>query len=123
MSTIHARSASDAVARLELFLARQQAGVERYALREQIASAVQVVVHTIMCSETNQRRIDEIIELKPGVENPVEQQVIFRYSIAGKMPVWKVENRASYFQSQLREFENGSCLLTNLPVYLALPQK
>jgi pilus assembly protein CpaF len=123
MSTIHARSASDAVARLELFLARQQAGVERYALREQIASAVQVVVHTIMCSETNQRRIDEIIELKPGVENPVEQQVIFRYSIAGKMPVWKVENRASYFQSQLREFENGSCLLTNLPDYLALPQK
>ena len=122
MSTIHARSAEDAVIRLELLLARQQSGVDRFALREQVASAVQVIVLAELCRETGQRRISEVIELRRGTDgNPIETQEIFRYSVSGGMPVWKVVNRKSFFHESLKEFEGGSALLTNTPDWLTLP--
>jgi pilus assembly protein CpaF len=121
MSTVHARSAKDAVARLELLLARQQPGVERFALREQIGAAVQVIVHTFMCTETNKRRVDEVIEVRPGTgDNPIETQTIFTYIVANKMPCWKVENRKSFFAEALKDFEGGNSLLVNLPDYITL---
>ena len=122
MSTIHARSAVDAIARLELLLARQQKGVDREALKEQIGSAVQVVAYTRMCKETGQRRISEVIEIQRGTNGPsLQEQEVFRYSVSGKMPVWKVSSKKSFFEDTLKDFESGISL-NSLPDWLNLPE-
>lgn len=65
MSTIHARSARDAINRLELFLGRAQPGVGVATLRRQIASAVSVVVYLGVETSDGSRRVKEILELSP----------------------------------------------------------
>lgn len=119
MSTIHSRSAQDAVTRLELLLARQQPGVDRFALREQIATAVHVIVYIKVCKETGKRRISEVIELRAADDQPIQEQVMFQYSASGKMPVWKVVNRKSFFEQDLKDFEGGATL-ANTPDWLTL---
>src|SRR5690606_24534801 len=63
LSTIHARSASEALVRLQLFLGRAQKGVALSVLQEQIATAVQVIVFVDICRSTWRRRIMEVKEL------------------------------------------------------------
>jgi pilus assembly protein CpaF len=122
MSTVHAKSAEDAISRLELLLARQQPGVERSSLRQQICSAVQVVAYAQICKHTGQRRITEVIEIDCDQKNVVRTQEIFRYGVSGSMPFWQVKNRKSFFQEGLREFEGGYTL-ESLPDVLSVQTK
>jgi pilus assembly protein CpaF len=112
MSTVHAKSAADTIARLELLLSRQQPGVDRSALREQIGAAVQVVAYTQICKQTGQRRITEVVEVAKheGQDAPIRIQEIFRYGVSGSMPYWQVKSHKSFFQHALKEFEGGYSL-------------
>lgn len=106
LSTIHARSAIDAVARLELFLGREQKGVERNILREQVTSAVQVIVYLRVCKTTGKRRIVEVKEIGPIADNVIRQRDIFRYAPRDGLPEWRVVTRASAHAQDL----NGASL-------------
>ena len=94
LSTIHARSAADAIGRLELFLGRSQKGVDKRVLTEQIASAVQVVVHLDICRETRCRRIIEVKEIGPFSDGVLRQRDIFRYYVGNGLPTWKIQNKS-----------------------------
>jgi pilus assembly protein CpaF len=66
LTTIHANSARDAVSRLEVMTLMAGVELPAIAVREQIASAIQVVVHQARCSD-GARRVLEISEIT-GVE-------------------------------------------------------
>ena len=101
LSTIHARSALEAVSRLQLFLGRAQRGVDPRVLNEQIATAVKVIVHTGICPLTRKRRILEIKEIGPVADSVLRQRDIFRYQPDGNIPLWKVLNRVSAHKQAL----------------------
>lgn len=111
MSTIHARSALEAVARLELFLGRAQRGATRNVLVEQISTAVQVIVYVDFCTETGRRRIMEVREIGPVADNSLRQREIFRYKATNKIPNWTVACRVSAHREEIEDLSD--------PVYLA----
>ena len=122
MSTIHAKSAKDAVSRLELLLARQQPGVDRHTLKDQIGGAVQAIAYTQICRITGQRRITEVIELFCDSEHSIKMQDIFTYVVTNGVPGWKVMSRKSYFDDELKGFEGGYSL-ERLPDVISLAPK
>ncbi len=101
LSTIHAKSAADAVTRLELFLGRAQRGVSRQVLSEQIATAVQVIVYVDICHATGKRRIVEVREVGPVADGVLRQREMFRYQLQKGMPSWKVVTRVSAHRDQI----------------------
>ncbi|MBX7136489.1 MAG: Flp pilus assembly complex ATPase component TadA [Oligoflexia bacterium] len=101
LSTIHARSAADALVRLELFLGRAQRGAGRNILREQITTAVQVVVFVSFCRATARRRIVDVRELDCVADEVIRQRQIFAYELRAGLPTWKVVNRVSLFRTDL----------------------
>lgn len=119
LSTIHAKSGSDALARLELFLGRSQRGVARNFLQEQIAQAVQVVVCVGLCPTTGVRRIFEVREIGPATEGVIRQREIFRYKEHAGAAEWKVMHRVSAYREQL-EHESVRIVLSELPPILRL---
>lgn len=120
LSTLHARSSSEAVTRLELFLARAQRGVGKEILCEQIATAVQVIVFLDVCRRTGCRRIWHIRELGPVSEGVLRQRDIFRYEISEGAPVWRVVNRVSAHRDAIEEAPR-EVRLSALPPALTLP--
>jgi len=88
VSTIHARSARDAIARLELFLSRAQSNVSIDTIRRQISSAVSVVVYLGVDSANRQRRILEVVEVGSASEGLIQISPIFEYLIEEKSPTW-----------------------------------
>ena len=120
LSTIHARSAIDAVARLELFLGRAQKGVARNVLTEQIATAVQVIVYVNFCKTTGARRIMQVKEIGPVADGVLRQRDIFNYHAESGLPAWKVANRVSAHREQLERLANPVSL-AKLPPVLELP--
>ncbi len=102
ISTIHAKSALDAVSRLELFLGRAQKGVSNDILKEQIANAVQVTVHLDICHYTGVRRIMEIREITSMADGVIRQREMFRY-VPSKKPYWKVISKVSYFDDDFKK--------------------
>ena len=120
LSTIHARSASEAVARLELFLGRAQRGVSRQVLSEQIATAVQVIVYVDVCRETGRRRIMEVKEIGPVADGVLRQRDIFQYQLQSGLPSWRVLNRVSAHRAQLESGESP-VVLSSYPSQLELP--
>lgn len=101
LSTLHGRSAVDAVTRLELFLARAQKNADRALLGAQVATAVQVVVVTDVCRVTLQRRIVEVRELGPVADGVLRQREIFSYRGGEGPPHWVVTSRVSPFREKL----------------------
>ena len=95
MSTVHARSAADAVSRLELFLGRVQKNTAANVITRQIANAVQVIVHIDICSQTGQRRIFNVREISGFADSVLRQSTIFEYQADVKRPVWRLKNRFS----------------------------
>jgi pilus assembly protein CpaF len=77
LTTIHANGARDAVSRLEVMA--MMAGVELpiIAIREQIASAIQIVVHQARCSDGT-RRVLEISEITGLEGGRILMQPIFQ---------------------------------------------
>ena len=110
LSTIHAKSAIDAITRLELFLGRAQRGVGREVLSQQIGTAVQVLVFVGICNQTGKRRIQEVVELGAVADGAVRHREIFRYESRNRIPAWQVKSKASLFRESLEALEN--------PVYL-----
>ncbi len=104
LSTIHARNASEAISRLELFLGRAQKGVARNVIYDQIAKSVQAIVFLDICKTTGKRRIMEVKEIGPVSEGIIRQRDIFRYQIIGGRAAWKVPTRASVHREQLEAF-------------------
>ena len=101
LSTIHARSATEAIARLELFLGRAQKGVSRHVLSEQIATAVQAIVFVDICKETRKRRIMEVKEIGPVADGMIRQRDMFKYYLQEGRPTWRVANKVSAHREKL----------------------
>ncbi len=101
ISTLHARSAADAVTRLELFLARAQRSADRGVLGSQVATAVQAVVVVDVCKATGMRRIMEVRELGPVADGILRHRDIFSYRPSHGAPSWAVAGRVSAHREQL----------------------
>jgi pilus assembly protein CpaF len=116
ISTVHGRSAHEGIIRLELFLSRAQGGVARSTIQEQIAAAVDVLVHLGVCPETGKRRIMEVREMGSVADGSIRQRTIFQYTSAPS-PGWKVVSRVSMY----REVIEPAVTLPSLPALLPCP--
>ena len=103
LSTLHGRSAIDAVTRLELFLARAQRNADRALLGAQVVTAVQVVVVADVCKLTGMRRIMDVRELGPVADGALRQREIFSYRSGDGSPHWVVSGRVSAFRERLEK--------------------
>ena len=121
ISTIHARSAAEAITRLELFLGRAQRGAERQVIAEQIVTAVQVIIFVNICHVTGKRRIMEVKEIGPVADQVIRHRDIFRYAIENDQPQWRVVTRLSAHREVLERGED-SLYLSALPAYLTLSE-
>jgi pilus assembly protein CpaF len=83
LSTIHANAPRDALARLETMVLMSGVDLPSRAIREQIVSAVHLLVH-VRRFEDGVRRVDSIVEIT-GLEGstPLLQE-LFRFQRAGK---------------------------------------
>lgn len=117
MSTIHARSAAEAVARLELFLGRSQPGVGRAVLSDQVVTAVQVIVHVAICRVSGARRITEVREIGPVADGTIRHRTIFLYKPQGDTPTWQIPTRVSAHKESIESMFS----LSALPSVLRLP--
>jgi pilus assembly protein CpaF len=92
MSTIHANGPRDALHRLENLVLMAGHGLPDKAIREQIASALHLIVHVARLSDGS-RKVIAIQELT-GMEGAVvTMQEIFRYRIQGVDPQGTVNGR------------------------------
>lgn len=105
MSTIHARSAKDAISRLELFLSRAQGAVGIDTIRRQIANALNVVVYIGLDAENKKRRIFEVVEVGTSADGAVQISPMFRYAPKNSMPHWVREAGISFFDQELRKHD------------------
>jgi len=119
LSTIHARSAAEALGRLELFLGRAQRGAGRDILSEQVATALQVVVYVDLCPDTGHRRIMEVREIGAVADGVVRQREIFRYRCHQGNPGWQIVNRVSTYR-ELLECGADAVRLASLPAVIEL---
>jgi pilus assembly protein CpaF len=120
LSTIHGRSALDAVVRLELFLARAQKGSEKAMLSAQVVTAVQVVVVVGLCKSTGMRRIVEVRELGPFADGVLRQREVFAYRVKNGLPQWGVVHRVSAFREKIEQL-SPEFSFAKLPEVLELP--
>jgi len=78
LTTVHANSPRDVIARLETMVLMADVEMPVLAIREQIAAAIDIVVHQARLADGH-RRIVEIVELT-GLEGPrVLMQPLFRF--------------------------------------------
>jgi pilus assembly protein CpaF len=119
LSTLHGRSALDAVTRLELFLARAQRGADRALLGAQVVTAVQVVVVVDVCKVTGARRVMDVRELGPVADGVLRQREIFTYRNNEGTPSWVVSGRVSAFRERL-EAPPYSFFFSKMPERLEL---
>jgi pilus assembly protein CpaF len=83
MSTIHANSARDAIARMEDMMLMANANLPIHAVRSQIASAVDLIVQTARMRD-GVRRVTEMVEIV-GVEGEVVSlSTLFSYQYQGE---------------------------------------
>ena len=91
LSTLHARSASEVINRLELFLGRAQRGATREVIYEQISKAVQVVVFVDVCPHTHKRRVVEVREFGSVADRVIRQREIFSYRVKDGAAIWQIK--------------------------------
>ncbi len=103
MSTIHAKSARDALSRLELFLHRAQGEIGVATIRKQIANAVSVIVHLAVDKREGKRRIFEIVEVGSSADGAIQLSPIFAFRPAESAPLWERLNGISNYSATLRE--------------------
>jgi len=116
LSTIHARSALEAVTRLELFLGRAQGNVSRQVLMDQVVTAVQIICVVDVCRQTGRRRIVEVREIGPVADGVLRQREIFAYAPERGRAAWKVVNKISAHRAVLEpEIPGPSLCLGSLP--------
>ncbi|MDR2338469.1 MAG: Flp pilus assembly complex ATPase component TadA [Deltaproteobacteria bacterium] len=108
MSTIHARSAKDALSRLELFLSRAQGNVTIESIRRQISNALAVVLFLGLDKTEKKRRILEVAEVGSAADGVVQISPIFSYlshEQSSAVPTWRRDSGISAFGNLLNEYE------------------
>ena len=89
MSTIHSNSPRDALARLETMILMSGTNLPQRAMREQVASALDVIVQVQRLSDGG-RRVTSIVEVVGMEGEMVTTQEIFRYKRRGFTPEGKI---------------------------------
>jgi pilus assembly protein CpaF len=89
MTTIHANAPRDALTRLESMVAMSNLNIPERTVRQQIASAIAIVVQVSRMSDGT-RKVVNISEITGMEENVVSMQEIFRFSRKGVGPDGKV---------------------------------
>jgi len=82
ISTVHANSARDAISRLETLMLMAGISLPERALREQIASAVDVIVQLTRLSDGS-RKLVEFSEITGMEGNTITTQTIFKFEQRG----------------------------------------
>jgi pilus assembly protein CpaF len=82
MSTIHANGPKDALSRIETCALFSGIDLPLHALRDQVASAVNVVVHTARLSDGS-RRISNVSEVVGLAEGEYQVQDLLTYRVEG----------------------------------------
>jgi pilus assembly protein CpaF len=89
MTTIHANTPRDAIARLESMVAMGNMNLPEKSVRQQIASAVTIVVQASRMSDGS-RKITSVSEITGMEENVISMQEIFSFEKKGIGPDGKV---------------------------------
>ena len=89
MTTIHANTPRDALTRLESMVAMSNLNVPEKTVRQQIASAIAIIVQVSRMSDGS-RKVVNISEITGMEENVVSMQEIFRFNRKGVGPDGKV---------------------------------
>jgi pilus assembly protein CpaF len=89
MTTIHANTPRDALTRLESMVAMSNLNLPEKTVRQQIASAISIVVQVSRMSDGS-RKVTSVSEITGMDENVVSMQEIFRFSRKGVGPDGKV---------------------------------
>jgi pilus assembly protein CpaF len=92
LTTIHANSPRDAISRLEVMVSLANANMQLVSIRQQIASAVQVLVQAARLSDGS-RRVINITEVTGMEGEIVTLQDIFVFEKRGVSPEGKVLGR------------------------------
>jgi pilus assembly protein CpaF len=83
MSTVHANSARDALARIETMILMANLSLPAMAIRAQIASALDMIVHTERMRD-GVRRVTEIVEVSGMEEEVITLNPLFTFHFAGE---------------------------------------
>ena len=89
MTTIHANTPRDALTRLESMVAMSNLNLPEKTVRQQIASAISIVVQVSRLSDGS-RKVTNISEITGMDENVVSMQEIFRFNRKGVGPDGRV---------------------------------
>jgi pilus assembly protein CpaF len=92
LTTIHANTPRDALARLETMAMMSEVRIAEKAVRSQIASAVHIIVQVSRMSDGS-RRITHITELTGAFSDVISMQDIFLFEKKGIGPNGKVKGR------------------------------
>lgn len=105
LSTIHAKSCQEALSRLCLFLSRAQKFTDESAHLKHIGLAVGAIVHLNTCPVTKKRRIFEVVEVSPGVDQPIKKRVIaiYKFKANGEF-YWEFNGSLSQYKEEIVEF-------------------
>ena len=101
MSTIHANTARDALARIENMMMMANGNLPTRAIRGQIASAVDMIVHTERMRD-GVRRVTEIAEVSGMEEDVITLGSLFKFQFAGEMPNGTLQGRFASTPSRPR---------------------
>lgn len=83
MSTIHANSARDGLARIENMIMMANINIPMRAIRAQIASAIDVVIHTERMRD-GVRRVTEVVQIAGMEEDVISIGSLFTYKYEGE---------------------------------------
>jgi len=89
MTTIHANTPRDAISRLESMVAMGNMNMPEKSVRQQIASAITIVVQAARMSDGT-RKVTSVSEITGMEENVISMQEIFNFSKKGIGPDGKV---------------------------------
>ena len=92
ITTVHANSPRDAISRIETMSLMANLHLPEMALRQQIASAIQVIVQVSRMSDGT-RRVTHISEITGASDQVISMQDIFRFEKRGLGPEGKVLGR------------------------------
>jgi pilus assembly protein CpaF len=92
ITTVHANSPRDAISRIETMSLMANLHLPEMALRQQIASAIQVIVQVSRMSDGS-RRVTHISEITGTSDQVISMQDIFRFEKRGLGPNGKVLGR------------------------------
>ena len=92
ITTVHANTPRDALARIETMAMMANLNLPQTALRQQIASAIQVIVQVSRMSDGS-RRVTHVSEITGTSDQVISMQDIFRFEKRGLGPHGKVLGR------------------------------